>query len=145
MKQTSSRRCKPDQGFTLVELMIVLAIIAVLTAFAWPNYRNGVLRSHRAEAMEALLDVAQNQEMLYSTTNAYSTNAKPFSPTAATLTTENGYYLISVANGACGTTACFKATATAQGGQAEDSNCLTMSIDSLGSKTSTPAGNDCWP
>ena len=145
MKQAPPHKGKSNHGFTLVELMIVLAIIAVLTAFAWPNYRNGVLRSHRAEAMEALLDVAQNQEVLYSTTNAYSTNAKPFAPTAATLTTENGYYLISVANGACGTTACFKATATAQAGQADDSSCATMSIDSLGSKTSTPAGNDCWP
>ncbi|TVZ40115.1 type IV pilus assembly protein PilE [Alteromonadaceae bacterium 2753L.S.0a.02] len=133
-----------QKGFNLVELMIVIVIIAIIASIAIPSYQNSVRKGNRAEGIETLLDVAQQQEMLYSQTNAYSTNARPFAPTAATVTSSNGLYLISVANGACGSTACFIATATAQGSQASDSDCLTLSIDNLGNKTSTPAGGRCW-
>ena len=132
------------RGFSLIELIIVMAIIGIITAFAYPAYQESVQRSRRAEGIDTLLGVAQAQEVLYSQTNAYSTNAKPFAPTAATVGSENGYYLVSVASGTCGTTACFMATATAQGPQANDKDCVTLSIDNLGNKSSTPAGGDCW-
>lgn len=131
------------RGFSLIEIMVVLAIVAIIAAIAIPSYRSSALKSKRAEGIEALLQVAQNQEVLYSQTNAYSTNAKPFAPVAATVNSKDGNYLVSVANGACGSSACFIATATAQGTQQDDSNCLTISIDNLGNRTSSP-GNDCW-
>ncbi|WP_045857944.1 type IV pilin protein [Teredinibacter purpureus] len=133
-----------EKGFTITELMIVLVIIGVLSSIAIPAYRGSVLKTNRAEGIEALIEAAQNQEVLYSQTNRYSTNAKPFIPVEATITTENGYYTISVANGACGTNACYTATATAISTQVQDTTCLTLSIDNLGSKTSTPTGNSCW-
>ncbi|WP_028877046.1 type IV pilin protein [Teredinibacter turnerae] len=135
---------KRQQGFTLVEIMIVVVIIAILAGIAYPSYQNSVRKGNRAEGIEALLSAAQRQEMLYSQTNAYSTNAQPFAPVAATETTPSGNYVISVARGDCGTSACFRATATAQGVQANDSECLTLSIDNLGNKMSTPAGGRCW-
>lgn len=133
-----------QHGFNLIELMIVVVIVAILAAIAYPAYQNSVLKSNRSEGIDALLRVAQQQEMLYSQTNRYSTDAQPFAPTAATITTANGRYSIAVARGDCGTAACFRATATAQGAQASDSECLTLSIDNLGNKTSTPAGGSCW-
>ncbi|SMF01386.1 type IV pilus assembly protein PilE [Alteromonadaceae bacterium Bs31] len=132
------------RGFSLVEVVIVMAIIGIVTAFAYPSYQDSVLKSHRAEGIETLLDVAQAQEVLYSQTNAYSTNAKPFAPTASSVTSEKGYYVVTVTSGACGTSACFVATATAQGSQAADKLCATLSIDNLGTKSSTPSGNSCW-
>lgn len=130
-------------GFTLMELLIVLAIVGIITAIAVPSYRSSALKSNRAEGIETLLRVAQDQEVLYSQTNQYSTNAKPLAPTAASVTSPDGRYIVTVANGACGSTACFVATAAAQGAQVDDKNCLTISIDNLGSRTSTPTSN-CW-
>ncbi len=135
---------KRNSGFSLIEVVIVMAIIGIISAFAVPAYQDSVRKSHRAEGIETLLDVAQAQEVLYSQTNAYSTNAKPFAPTATSVSSENGYYVVTVAQGSCASTACFVATATAQGAQANDTNCKTLSIDNLGNKSSTPAGNDCW-
>lgn len=131
------------RGFSLIELMIVVAIVAIISAIAIPSYRNNVLKSNRAEGMEALLQVAQNQEVLYSQTNRYSTNAQPFAPTAVSVNSEDDLYTVTVANGACGNNSCFIATATAQGAQAGDADCLTLSIDNLGNRTSTPT-NNCW-
>jgi len=131
------------RGFSLIELMIVVAIVAIISAIAIPSYRSSVLKSNRAEGIETLLQVAQNQEVLYSQTNKYSTNAQPFAPTATSVTSKDGLYLVTVANGACGSTACYRATATAQGAQADDTDCLTLSIDNLGNRTSSP-GSNCW-
>ncbi|WP_185235505.1 type IV pilin protein [Teredinibacter franksiae] len=133
-----------QKGFNLIELMIVVAVVGILSAIAIPAYRDSALKSHRAEGLELLLQVAQNQEVLYSQTNAYSTNAVPFAPVAATTTSEHGYYVVSVAQGACGNASCFIATATAQGSQTDDDECLTITIDSLGGRGSTPLGGECW-
>jgi len=135
---------KFESGFSLIEIMIALVIIGILAGIAIPSYQSSVLRGNRSEGMQTLLEVAQNQEVLFSQTNAYSTNALPFAPTAATLASEKGYYLVSVANGSCGSDACFIATATAQGHQAKDTDCLTLTIDNLGNRSSTPLGNTCW-
>lgn len=130
-------------GFSLIELLIALAIVGIITAIAVPSYRSSALKSNRAEGIETLLRVAQDQEVLYSQTNSYSTNAKPLAPTAASVTSPDGLYVVTVANGACGSAACYIATATAQGAQADDTNCQTISIDNLGNRTSSPTSN-CW-
>ncbi|GIZ53834.1 type IV pilin protein [Noviherbaspirillum aridicola] len=58
-------------GFTLVEVMIVLAIVILLAALAWPSYAAYVVRSKRVEAVSALMETMQQQERLYSRRNRY--------------------------------------------------------------------------
>ncbi len=62
------------RGITLLELMIVVVIISILTAIAYPNYREYVTRAKRTEAKAALLQIATQQERFYLQNNTYTTD-----------------------------------------------------------------------
>ncbi len=133
-------------GFTLIELMIVVAILGVLASIALPAYQQSVRAGARSEAQSLLLQVAANQERFYSDNNSYSTNADPLSsPAVATLTSQNGLYQVSVAacsGGAIGN--CFLATATPQGNQTSGS-CTTRPIANTGLRGATgDSVENCW-
>ncbi|MBL4573891.1 MAG: type IV pilin protein [Gammaproteobacteria bacterium] len=135
-------------GFTLLELLIVVAIIGILSSIALPAYQNSVLRSARAEAKTELLLVASDQERYFSNFNTYVDDATPLiTPVVASRdrTTQNGFYTISVA--ACGggaITNCFLATATAQNAQTADA-CTTLTIADTGARGATgDTTNECW-
>lgn len=133
-------------GFTLIELMIVVAIIGILAAVAIPAYQQSVRDGGRAEAQSLLLQVASNQERFYSDNNSYSANANPLvSPVVATITSEAGLYQVAVAACAGGAiTNCFIATATPQGNQTADS-CTTLTISNTGLKGATgDTVANCW-
>lgn len=66
---------KPPQGWTLTELLMVMAIMAVLAAMAWPSYTQYIQRGHRAEAMAALLEAQHFMERYYSAHGRYSLQA----------------------------------------------------------------------
>lgn len=63
---------KRTRGFTLIELMIAVAIIGILTAIAYPSYRNYVIRASRSAAQTELLQLASLQEKIYLNSNAYA-------------------------------------------------------------------------
>lgn len=135
-------------GFTLLELLIVVAIMGILTSIALPAYQNSVLRSSRAEAKTELLQVASEQERHFSNFSTFVDDATPLNtPVVAgrDRTTQNGFYAISVA--ACGggaITNCFLATATAQNEQLADS-CTTLTISDTGARGATgDTTNECW-
>lgn len=135
---------------TLIELMIVIAIVAILASIAVPSYRSHVLRTHRVEAKTALLNLAAAQEKYYLVNNSYATNADlsyaPPDGLGLTATSENGCYTIAIADGA--NAAGFSATATATGSQTADGDCATFTINQLGQKTATKSGGGastvCW-
>ena len=134
------------RGFTLIEILIVVAILGILTSIALPAYQNSVLRSGRAEAKGELMTVASDQERFFSSSNTYSTDATPMITTDATKrTTENGLYTITVAAGATGSIATsFVATATAVGDQTADA-CATLTISSIGVRGATgDTADKCW-
>tara|TARA_B110000858_G_scaffold198483_2_gene265565 strand:+ start:13738 stop:14172 length:435 start_codon:yes stop_codon:yes gene_type:complete len=139
---------RKQNGFTLLEILIVVAIIGILSSIALPAYQNSVLRAGRAEAKTELLQVASDQERYFSNFNTYVDDALPLnSPVVADRdrTTQNGFYAISVA--ACGggaITNCFLATATAQNDQTADS-CTTLTISDTGARGATgDTTNECW-
>lgn len=66
-----TRKRKLEQGFTLIEAMIVVGIIAILSAIAYPSYTQFIARGHRADARATVLDAAQYMERQYSTQGAY--------------------------------------------------------------------------
>ena len=132
-------RCH-KQGFTVVELLIVVTILSILAAIAISNYNAYVMRTRRGEGMGALNSIALEQEKYRSNNTTYGALADVWIGTA----TANGYYNLDIS----GVTATgYTVTATAQGNQANDSqsgtNCatLTMVLNGL-TTTRTPA--NCW-
>ena len=129
------------RGITLLELMIVVVIISILTAIAYPNYREYVTRAMRTEAKAALLQIATNQERFYLQNNTYTTNMTNLGfPVAGAFLSDSDSYIINV--GAADAND-FTATATFQLGGDEAGKCLTFQIDGRGAKTSAP-DTDCW-
>ena len=125
-------------GITLMELMIVVVIVGILAAVAYPNYRDFTDRAKRNEAKALLLEIAQNQERFYLQNNTYGTmGALGY---ADPQPTDSGAYSVSVAGPDANN---FTATATYQLGGNEAGKCLTFSIDGRGTKTSAPLA-DCW-
>lgn len=137
---------KKAKGFTLTELVVVIAVIGLLTAIAIPNYRSFTVKSRRMEAKDLLYTAAQRLQQYYTANNSYTTNAATLSvPT----TSSNGYYTLTIAAGSTGSiTTSYLVTAAPVSGttQADDSACGTYTLNSLGTKTvsgsqTTPP---CW-
>jgi type IV pilus assembly protein PilE len=133
-------------GFTLIELMITVAIVAILAMIAAPAFNKQIRKSRRTEARTTLLDLAARAERLYSTSNTYWDTANKLLPPDLgyagewPITTSSGYYTIDRSNNDDGTA--FTFTATAAGAQQSDTQCATFSVDNTGKQTATDP--TCW-
>jgi len=129
------------QGITLMELMIVVMIIGILAAVAYPNYRDFAARAKRNEAKAALLKIATNQERFYLNQNQYTTDMTDLGfATDCPLITGSTTYSVCITAADSNT---FTAVATYQRTDNEASKCLTFQIDGRGVRTSAPYP-DCW-
>src|SRR5271166_424304 len=128
-----------SRGFTLIELMVTVAVAAILVTIAAASYSQFVLKAHRTEARTALLDLASLEERYLSTNNSYSaapTDLGYAGPTWATVQFGNGYYqvqgiavaapVLSVAPGIPSTPATFSITMGPVAGsvQVNDTACV---------------------
>ena len=147
-----------SKGFTLVELMIVVVVMAILASLSVGGYRQYVRRANRVDATSALLHLSAGQERFYLQNDRYATTADELAapPPAGLGTegTEHGLYDLAVAPADTGATAGYAATATASstGPQRDDDDCQVFSIDQSGKRgardsngTETAAIIDrCW-
>ena len=122
-------------GFTLIELMIVIAIMGILAGIAYPQYSQYVQKSRRADGQLALLEEIQALERCKSTRYSYA------NCTLTHATSPENYYTITLTS----TASTFAITATGQNQQAKDTDCKVMTINQLGERTPDPDTTKCWP
>ena len=142
----NTRTRASSSGFTLIELMVTVAIVAILGTIAMATYTSQVRKSRRTDARSAVMDLAGREEKLFSMINAYSATAADLGYTALPATIGSGYYNLSVVINAPTDPPSYTITATAIGSQASDTTCATFTIDQLGSQSSTGSGTPaaCW-
>ena len=133
---------KKTRGFTLIELMIVLAILSIIVAVGYPSYMEHVKKSRRAEGMGHLLELADRMERAYSDQGFY--------PPAGTVsnvyvaTTDGGFYTLSIVS--ANNVAYTVSAAPTSLGRQNDDKCKTFTLTSLGQKSisgSVP-NSQCW-
>ena len=134
---------KTYRGFSLIELMIVVAILAIVSTWAYSSYRETVLKSHRAEGIGELLIIADRLERYFINQGTYAGASLGTSPgDIHSASSENGYYDFDIPST---TTIAFTITAAPQGTQADDTKCGTFTYNSIGTKTASGSlGAACW-
>jgi type IV pilus assembly protein PilE len=146
------------QGFTLIELMVVVAIVGILASVAYPSFMSQVRKSRRSDAVVAMSGVQQAQESWRANKSSYITTTSLLTTAApdglgfrTTGLSESGYYSLSLSPNTataippCTTESCYIVTATAVPGksQASDTNCTSLVITvTNGSGVKTP--DACW-
>ncbi len=137
-----TRKPRSSLGFTLVELMVVVAIISLLAAIAYPSYRNHVLKGHRASAQAFLMDAAQRQHQYFLDNRAFAPDLGTLfgaaSNDAAVPSEVSPYYTTPVVTTTAGPPPTFLITAVPKGAQAAN-NEPTLTIDQAGAKAPATA------
>ena len=139
-------RINKNRGFTLLELMIVVIVVAILATLAVYNYAKYGYRTRRADGKEMIQRVAAAEERYYTNFNQYTTTLSNLNFNG---TSEKGYYLVTAANGTSGDAQTYKLTAAPQGIQANDV-CGSLTLDNTGVQTPASTGmpqnsnGACW-
>ena len=133
---------RKETGFTLIELMIVVAVVAILAAVAYPSYQTQVRKGRMGQAQADMLELAQFMERCFASNNTYQNCDLPFDDSPRTGT---AYYGIAVAT-PDRTTFTLTATPGPAGGQNEQI-CGTLTLNQSGAKTFSGTGltaAQCW-
>jgi type IV pilus assembly protein PilE len=145
-------RARRFGGFTLIELIVAVAIVALLTRLALPAYQQQVRKSRRVDAINGLLDMAAREERYFSINNAYTSSPTALGYSSATVLIPNSstatYQLTPTASGTPATS--YSLTAVPQGTQQNDTSCYTYTLNNAGVQGNQNASGtaltttDCW-
>jgi type IV pilus assembly protein PilE len=144
MTRAASLRPGRSAGFSLIELMVAVAIVGILAGIAYPSYLSQMRKGRRSEAESTLMDIAQRQQQ-------YLLDARSYAPDPTTLnvtipTDVSSFYTVTIcqtATGACaapgGTPPAFAAIATPKAGTTQ-ANDYKLTIDNTGTKSTFDSG-----
>ena len=134
---------KSHAGITLIELMIVVAIIGILASIAYPSYVDYVLRSNRVDAQAIMMENAQFMERWFTTNGTYAGAPMPTAVSPKNSTATTAKYAIAFNPAISATTYTIQA-ALANGNT--DPLCGTITLNQTGGKTESGTGSlgDCW-
>ncbi|RCS31378.1 type IV pilin protein [Rhodanobacter denitrificans] len=147
--RTYLRRAQPvslSHGFTLIELMITVAVIAILAAIAVPSYFQYTLRSNRSAAESVMQEIAGAQERYMVDSRQFAGNLSTLGYTVPNTVSPN-YNVVMVATASSasgGTPPSYTVTATPQGTQVRDTACATLTLNGDGSKLASGGAANCW-
>lgn len=130
MKKGRDMKAVGQKGFTLIELMITVAIIAILASIALPAYQEHVRRGHRAAAQSEMMDIANRQQQFFLANRSYAADLAGLSYTLPAAVSAK--YTAGVAASNAATPPNFTITFTATGSQSADGN---LTLNSEGVKT----------
>jgi type IV pilus assembly protein PilE len=148
----SIRSARPT-GFTLVELMIVVAIAVIIASLAWPSFTNAVNKSRRAEAFSALAQITQAQERWRANNPQYQDTLSSLPGASAVVTAGGNYSLAMVANSVSDIGYTVTATVSGVSQQANDTICQVLQVEmsngnilytSRNASSANPAPDPCW-
>jgi type IV pilus assembly protein PilE len=136
---------KTEKGFTMIEMMITVAIIGILAAIAYPSYMDSVRKSNRSEAKVELADVAQRLQRCFTTNGSYIAAGCPASAQvvvpAGIVSRGRGFYRVTGVVAANTYTLTATAILAPQTADNKGTDCTVMTLNNLG--VQTPAAN-CW-
>lgn len=148
-----SRPAQTYRGFTLIEVMVVVAIIGILAAIAYPAYTEYIKRGHRAKAQTALMEASQFMQRYYAANNGYDKDLTNTTLAASSIPLSNSdelAYDLSFATDSLTSTAYTLVMTPKSSGLMNGDKCGAFSIDQTGLKSVTPPSGktatlaECW-
>ena len=138
-----SNRARKMRGVTLIELMIVVVVIGILVAIAYPGYQGQIQRTRRADGKATMLETAQRLERCFTRYNSYADAGCDIAASLmGGITTPEGWYVITDSYAGPST---FTLVATPQGAQVNDANCGALSLTHRSERNAAgPEGPACW-
>jgi type IV pilus assembly protein PilE len=148
---------KRGGGFTLVEVSVVAAIVALLAAIAYPSYAGYITKSRRIEGQIALIEAVQQQERFYTRYNTYAAFSsdstdeleKRFKWWSGGVAAHSAYELSARACPGTALTECVEVQAVPGTAKVDarfrDADCQTLTLNSAGDRTASGAFGRCWP
>ncbi len=138
------RFARAVRGLTLIEIMVVVALVGILASIALTSYQSQTRKTRRYAAQSCLMEQAQYMERYYTTANNPMSYTGAVLPEAACKTNLASYYTFSLTSASQG----FRVQAVASGTQTGDTDCLTLELNSAAQQSSssaTASTTGCWP
>ncbi|MDH4125354.1 MAG: prepilin-type N-terminal cleavage/methylation domain-containing protein [Gammaproteobacteria bacterium] len=141
-----------QKGVSLLELMIVVAIVAIISAFAYPSYMRYIVNTKRSAATSALLQIADRQQQFFMDNKRFTNDLTVLGFAANPLILKDdgnstvagdpdAVYSVSLSNVAATT---YTITAAPLNGQGRDTECASLTLTQAGTRGSSAGGADCW-
>jgi type IV pilus assembly protein PilE len=141
-----------QKGVSLLELMIVVTIVAIIAAFAYPSYMRYIVNTKRSVATSALLQIADRQQQFFMDNKTFTNNLMALGFAASPLLLKDdgsstvagdpdAVYSVSLSNVA---TTTYTITAAPLHGQQRDTACGSLTLTRAGVRGNSAGGADCW-